>query len=792
MGWLFRYGLVVAVLLLIGVYAVGRGVYRHFAEDLPPFEAIADYQAEAPGVTRIYANDGTLLAELAVEHRSYATYDQMPDQLVDAFLAAEDRRFWEHQGLDFRGLTRAIVVNIRSGSLVQGGSTITQQVAKQFLSHDRTLSRKLSEAILSLRMESRLDKSAILEIYMNKIFLGHGAYGVAAAAGRYFDKELEELTLAECALIAGLANAPSRYSPVSSPERAKERRAVVLQDMVEAGYITPEQRDEASEEPIVLAERPDPFRVRAPHYAEQVRRSIAERYGEQAVLAEGFRIETAADLQMQVWAHDAIDHALRKMDHRQGFRGPEAHLPDPADQETFLARARTRYGAAPLDDHHRLRLALVTEVKARRVDVKIGDTVAYIPLNKMNWASPYDSGTGKNDVTINNAGRALEVGDVIWVRPVLSKVVREDDGGPHLAQDENQIPMVALEQTPRVEAALYTFDHRTGYVSVMEGGHDYDRSQFNRTTQACRQPGSVFKAVYYALALDTRQYQMDSVLEGKPWEPEEGEEWNPRNIDKTLDGKVLLRTALIKSMNTPSIRLFLRLGAPKVVAWARRLGFESELIADKALSLGASCVRAEELVRAFGIYVRGGVQVEPTYIRRIVDKRGRVVEDNRAPMDPLMDTAGRIDAVSRRAVEGPEQLIDVRTAFLITRLLREVVTAGIGARANKIGVPAGGKSGTASKGAFTTDTWFVGFTSRHVTSAWMGDDKYERSLGDEDASYTTATPMWTRYMGNVVKGLDHAKLPLEKPSGIQSKVVDATHGGTPVAGLPQATVYYVP
>ena len=278
---------------------------------------------------------------------------------------------------------------------------------------------------------------------------------------------------------------------------------------------------------------------------------------------------------------------------------------------------------------------------------------------------------------------------------------------------------------------------------------------------------------------------------GQAWEPEEGEEWNPRNIDKTLDGKVLFRTAFIKSLNTPSIRLFLRLGADEVVEWSRRLGFTTELIADKALSLGASCVHTDELSRAFAVYARGGRWVEPATVRRIVDKRGRTVVDHRHPSDGALDVAGRIDRMGALAVDAPEQIVDEKTAFLITRLMREVVTSGTSTRATTIGAPAAGKSGTASKGTYTTDTWFVGFTSRHMTAAWMGDDEYERSLGEEDASYTTAIPMWTDYMKKVVAARpDHRKLPLDKPPGITSKVVDATHGGDPVAGLPQATIYY--
>jgi penicillin-binding protein 1A len=515
---------------------------------------------------------------------------------------------------------------------------------------------------------------------------------------------------------------------------------------------------------------------------------------------------------------------LRRIDRRQGWRGPVAHLSDETAQKTLLARAAAEYGDdAFTRDQERWRLALVTEVNARQARVKVGSLEALLPLRKMQWASKYDRNTGVNDVKINKVDEAIEAGDVVWVRPAHKRrswvtEIDQDAAAVEAAaadpSDSNQgagaapaapaakapeppevdestgLVVVELGQVPRVEAALYTMAHDTGYVEAMEGGLDFDRSQFNRTTQACRQPGSVFKAIYYGLALDTGEWNMGSVLEDKPYVPEPGEEWNPQNIGQTLDGKVLLRTALIKSLNLPSIRLFISLGADKVVAWARRLGFTTELIADRALSLGASCVRTDELSRAFAIYVRGGSWIDPIYMRRVIDKRGQLLLDQRHPLDPTLDIAGRLDRMGTIGLAGPKQVVDERTAFLITRLMREVVTAGIGGRATQIGVPAGGKSGTASKNAYTTDTWFVGFTSRHMTAAWMGDDTYERSLGDEDASYTTATPMWTQYMAQVVAGIPHEQLPLSKPAGITSKNVDARNGEAPVAGMPSATLYF--
>ncbi len=764
-GYLLRFIGYFALVALLGLAGVVVTAYRHFASGLPPVQAIADYSQMAPGVTRIYARGGAMLAELAREHRAYATYDQVPEDLVHAVLAAEDRRFFEHGGLDYRGLARAMLANYRAGTFSQGGSTITQQVAKSFTTDEQTLERKIREAILSIRIEATLSKEDILEIYLNKIFYGHGSFGVASAASRYFGKDLEDLTLAECALIAGLARAPSRYSPVTYPERAKQRRAVVLQDMVEAGYIDAAARDEADAEPITLVSKPDVFRARAPHYAEQVRKWTQDTLGEDAILTDGLQIETALVPLVQQAAERSVDRAVRQIDEKQGYRGPVSSI-KPADVPTFVERASALYGPSALDTDTFWRLGVVTEVERAFARVQVGTVASFLPVRGMRWAARYDRNSGENDQTIDEATDALIVGDVVWVRRAPERFQERAATG-----NADDLVEVELGQTPRMEAALYTVDHQTGYIEAVQGGADYDRSQFNRPVQGCRQPGSVFKAIYYAYALDTDKYTMGSVLEDKPYEPEAGEEWNPQNIHGTIEGQVLLRNAFIHSLNLPSIRLFLRLGADNIVQWARRLGFTTELIADKALSLGASCVQMDEMSRAFGIYVREGHSWEPTYVRRVTDKRGNVVLDARHPTDGAMDLAGRLDAMGRLGTKPPTQVIDRRTAFLITQMLRDVVTSGIGRRAQKIGVPAGGKSGTASRNEYTTDTWFVGFTSRYVTAAWMGDDTYERSMGDEEASYTTATPLWADYMEQVVANIPHDKVPRDRPPGIRSKSV---------------------
>ncbi len=782
LGWLFRYLAYTSLAVAVGLVGLLVVIVRHYEKTLPDIAQVTEYHRTAPGVSRILAADGTLLAELAREHRAYAPMDEIPERIAQAFVAVEDRRFYEHGGLDYRGLARALVTNLRSGGFVQGGSTITQQVAKSLVGSEQTLDRKIREALFAVQLENALSKDRILEIYLNKIYLGDGAYGVAAAASRYFGRRLDELSLGQAALLAGLARAPSAYNPRRHPDRARSRRKTVLDAMVAAGYVTADEAAAAADEPIELAQPTDVFRRRAPFFAETVRQALAARFGERVILEDGLRVETPLDPFAQAQARAAVDDAVRRLDHRQGFRGPEAHLATAPLRERFGRRCAERYGPTPFAPPGAMRLALVVEVTRYAASVACGEARAHLPLRYAAWAAPYDPDSGENGRRIADLRESLEPGDVVWVR------VRSDEH--RRSTDPADRPLVALDQTPKVEAALYSMELDTGYVFAIQGGHDFDRSQFDRTTKACRQPGSVFKAIYYALALDTGRWTMASILEDKPYQPEPGEAWNPQNIHGTAEGEVLLRNAFIHSLNLPSIRLFQRLGADSVVAFARALGIESPLIADKALSLGASCVRMEELARAFAIFARGGTWVDPTLVRRVLDKHGATLLDRRHPYDPHMSLADRFHRALALARTPPRRVVDPRTAFLATQMMVDVVRHGIGMRAQRIGVPAGGKSGTASKGTFTTDTWFVGFTSRYVTVAWMGDDRYERSLGDEEASYTTATPLWTDYMKPVVEGVPHTKLPLHTPQGIVRRVVDERTGAPPLPGQRTATLYF--
>ena len=785
--WLLRFyafGVLCALGLLV---LAGFGTYIYFAATLPSLPDIATYHDVAATTTVMRAADGTPLAELASERREILAFDKFPPQLVHAFLAAEDRRFYEHQGIDYRGIGRALTANLRAGATTQGGSTITQQVAKSFLSTERTLQRKIREAILARRLERSFSKRDILTLYLNQIFLGHGSYGVAAAARRYFDKAVADLDMGEMALLAGLARAPSRFSPLTNLEAARARRDQVLGTMVAAGYLTDDEANRWRARPVVVRQRPDFFRTTSPYFAEHVRRDVARRYGEKKLLEGGLDIETTVVPWIDGSAQENVDFSLRKLDKRQGWRGPVARLAGPAADE-FRARVAARYGGdAPAEG--RLYLGLVestTAVGAARV--RVGKGIYTLPPANMMWAVPYSAKDATNGKQLESTVGVLRAGDVIWVKNAHQSKRRRFSDWVYDAKSEVQwLPAydetapgktpkrgaakpvdLLLEQTPRVQGTLFSYDHDTGYVTAMVGGDDYDRSEFNRVSQACRQPGSVYKPMYYSLALD-RGYGFTSLLNDVPRaevDPITGEVWTPTNLNNTVEYQVTMEYALIWSKNVPSVQLFKLVGGKEVEKWARRLGITTPIIPDQALALGASCTRIDELTRAFSAFAKNGVIVDPIYIRRIRDRNSVVIEDHSAPGDPFGTPAERLDRLVAIAGQAPaEPVIPPRTAHLTSILLRHVVTRGHAPAIRTSGLPAAGKTGTSSA---TMDTWFIGYTSRWMTSAWMGDDLRERPLGQKDAAFMLTVPMFARYMTEVTSAQPLQEIPWARPPSVKA------------------------
>jgi penicillin-binding protein 1A len=782
--WLVRLYVFAAVVLVAGVVFSALAVYSYFSLHAPAVPDLRIYAQVTPAVSRMYAADGTMLGEFAKEWREIVPFERMPQRLIDAFLAVEDHDFYHHGGLYWKGIGRAVWANLTAGDFAQGGSTITQQVAKQFLGSEKSLARKGKEAIMARRLEARYSKNAILAVYMNHIYLGAGAWGVAAAARRYFQKDLDQLTLAECALIAGLAKAPTAYSPIRSIKLATDRRNVVLDKIAQYGLEPPMVVEAAKREPVRLDLYREVFPDRMPYYAEHVRRYIGERYGGDALGAQGLRIETAADPAWEASAYENADFGARHQDKREGWRGPEWRL-DGAARELFLGRQRALYGSAPLAPGRRY-LALVDKVDKDHAEVLIGDRRLQLPLRNLKWAAKWQAGNVENDAEIDKATDALKPGHVVWVSRELRTVPRYRDwtlemkNPTWVAKDDQpewdaaHPDVVKLDQVPHPQTAIFTADHHTGYVVAMVGGSDYDRSEFNRTVQACRQPGSTYKPIYYSLGLD-QGFGFDTVLNDVKVDivdPVTGEVWSPNNLEGTSDGDVTLEFALVFSKNIPSVDLFRRLGAGNVEAWARRLGITTKIFPDDALALGASCSRLDEMARAYTVFARLGAwwprpegrEKSWIYVRRILDRAGNAVEDNTVAEDPALAPADRLDRTAALAGIAAPQTIAPRTAFLMTKLLANEVEYGFANVLRATQVNAAGKTGTSSA---TFDNMFIAFTSKFTTLVWMGDDKRQRALGRSDAAYMTVVPLWARYMYEAARSYPNPQIPWVIPPGVK-------------------------
>jgi penicillin-binding protein 1A len=788
--WLFKL-YAFAFLGLIALLLLGlAGTYVYFASTLPTLPDLATYHETAKTTTKIRAWDGTMLGELASERREILPFEKFPPQLINAFVAAEDRRFYEHTGLDLRGIARAIGANVRAQGVAQGGSTITQQVAKSFLGSERTVQRKIREAILARRIEARFSKRDILTLYLNQIFLGHGSYGVAAAARNYFDKAIDDLDVGEMALLAGLVRAPSRFSPLTNMEAARTHRNQVLAAMVATGAIKDADAKHWREQPIVVRQRPDFYHTMSPYFTEHVRRDILKRYGEKNMLESGLQIETTLVPWIDLSAQENVDFSTRKLDKRQGWRGPVAHLVGAAAAE-FRRRVAARYGdGPPAEDRFYLGLVEGTTA-AGDAKVRVGANVYKLPSANFLWAWPYSTTDTTNGRLLESTVGVLRAGDVVWVKNAHRSRLRRfsdwsyDAKGEVMwmpAYDEAKMKRppprpgateLTLEQTPQVQGSIFSYDHGSGYVVAMVGGDDFDRSEFNRVSQACRQPGSTYKPIYYSLALD-KGYGFTSLLNDVPRaevDPITGEVWTPTNLNNTVEYQVSLEYALIWSKNVPSVQLFKLVGGKEVEAWARRLGFSTKIIPDQALALGASCTHIDELTRSFSAFARNGVLVDPVYIRRVRDRDGTVVEDHSSVGDPFGAPSERMDRLIAVADVKPEPVISPRTAWLTSTLLRHVVTRGHAPAIRSANLFAAGKTGTSSA---TMDTWFVGYTSRWMTTTWLGADRRERALGLKDAAFMLTVPMFARYMNEVTAGQPLKDVPWERPPGVKANDTGGT------------------
>src|SRR5437868_1615293 len=662
-GWIFAVGTVV---FLVGV-AGAAGLFWHFSKDLPDYSQLQDY--EPPVMTRVHAGDGSLLAEYATQRRLYLPIQAIPKLVLNAFIAAEDKNFYDHGGLDFQGIARAMVFlaqNYGSGRRPQGASTITQQVAKNFLlTNEASFERKIKEALLALKIERTYSKDKILELYLNEIYLGLGAYGVAAASLLYFDKSVHELNPAEAAYLAALPKAPNNYHPFRQRDRAIERRNYVIDRMVEDNYLKREDGERAKKEPLAVTTRTTSTHIFAAEYfAEEVRRDLNDRYGEKKLYEGGLSVRTTLDPKLQVIARKTFTDGLVKFDENLGYRGAIQKLDISGDWGTKLAEVKGLSDIAPW----RVAVVLETSDQSARIGLQPGRdpggavskerTIGNVPIEGVKWAKP---ATG-NRATPARVNQVLSPGDVIYVDPL------DKDSGRY-----------RLRQVPEISGAMLVMDPWTGRVLAMVGGFSFDQSQFNRATQALRQPGSSFKPFVYAAALDNG-YTPSTVVMDAPIEVDQGPGlgvWRPENYSAgKYYGPSTLRTGIEQSRNTMTVRLAQDVGMPLIGEYAKRFGVYDDLPTFLSYSLGAGETTVLRMVTAYSMFDNGGKRIIPTFIDRIQDRYGRTVyrHDQRECRGCAADKWK--NQPEPTLVDKREQVIDPMTAYQITSIMEGVVQRG--------------------------------------------------------------------------------------------------------------------
>jgi len=747
-GFLFAAGTIVFV---VGVGAVA-GLLWHFSKDLPDYTQLKNY--EPPVMTRVHAADGSLLAEYARERRLYIPIQAVPKLVIHAFLAAEDRNFYHHGGLDFVGIARAslsFIENYGSGRRPQGASTITQQVAKNFLLNNQvSLTRKIKEALLALKIERTYSKDKILELYLNEIYLGLGAYGIAAASLTYFDKSVNELTIPEAAYLATLPKAPNNYNPFRARERALDRRNWVIDRMAEAGFIKQADAEKAKQTGLgVTTKAATAAHVTdAEYFSEEVRRELFDKYGEKKLYEGGLSVRTTLDPKYQEIARRALQAGLERYDQKHGWRGPVTKIDLSGDWGVKLA------GVKSLDDIDPWRMAVVLEVAdhSARIGLQPGRdpggliskdrSVGILPLDGMKWARV------KGRVP-TKVGQVLERGDVIYVAPA--------------EKGEGQYK---LEQIPEVSGAMVVEDPQTGRVLAMVGGFSYDQSQFNRATQALRQPGSSFKPIVYSAALDNG-YTPSSLVLDAPIEIDQGPGlgvWKPENYERNFYGPSTLRFGIEESRNVMTVRLAQDIGMPMIADYAKRFGVYDNLPPYLSFALGAGETTLMRMVTAYAMIDNGGRKITPTLIDRIQDRYGHTVyrHDKRECIG--CDAKKWENQPEPSLIDRREQVIDPMTAYQITSMMEGVVQRGTAAGAGfqkEVGKPVAGKTGTTSD---FKDAWFIGFTPDVVVGVYVGYDK-PRSLGRGETGGAVAAPIVRDFMKVALAG--QPAVPFRVPPGIK-------------------------
>lgn len=759
--------LIVVVLAVAGAGTVLYGFY-HFGKGLPEYQQLADYNP--PVVTRIHAGDGRLMAEFARQKRVFVPIEAMPKQIIKAFLSAEDKTFYTHPGIDIPGIARAMATNIsRMGSNRRpiGASTITQQVAKNFLlTNEVSIARKAKEVILALRIERAFTKDRILELYLNEIYLGFGSYGVAAAALNYFDKSLDELTLGEAAFLAGLPKAPNNYNPVRRPQAARDRRDYVLNRMASDGFVALTTVAVEMANPVTVHPSSQVDVARADYFVEEVRRELQDRYGDKGLYGGGLSVRTTLNSRLQRIADSALRYGLSAYDRRHGWRGPLGRVDLAKDWRKGLA------GLALPSDVVDWKTAVVTGLTDREVDLGFADnTTGTIPFAEMRWARPVNK-KGNRGPRIKRPSDVLAKGDVVAVQAVTRK--NKDENWP-----ENTY---GLRQVPKVSGGVVALDPHTGRVLAMSGGFSAELSEFNRVTQARRQPGSAFKPFVYLAALDNGFTPSSQILDA-PFVIDQGPglgRWRPANYSNKFYGASPLRLGLEKSRNLMTVRLAQNIGMEAVVEYAKRFGVVDDLQPLLSMSLGSAETTLMRMTTAYAMLVNGGKRVRPTLIDKIQDRTGKTIfRHDRRDCDACRDTEWNAEA-EPSLPDNRDQIADPKTAYQIVSMLEGVVKRGTGRRINAIGKPLAGKTGTTND---SRDTWFVGFSPDLAVGVYIGFDN-PAPLGKGETGSSVAAPVFKKFMEEALK--NQPAIPFRVPPGLQLVRIDLATGRPARAGTRRA------
>ena len=810
--------------VLFCILFIGAGVlmlyagYIYYTKDLPDLSVVTGYKPKL--VTEVYSSNGTLIGEFAAERRKIVRYENIPPHVRNAFIAVEDKRFFEHEGVDLKSIIGAMLENIQEGDWVRGASTITQQVIKNvILTPERTVSRKIKEAILAHKIENNLSKEEILFLYLNHIYLADGTYGVETASQNYFGKPAKDINIAEAALIAGLPKKPEYFSPRKHLDRALQRQKLVLRKMVESGFITEDEREEAIDYEIIVVPRKSLNYKVAPYFVEHVRKHLENKVGTESFLNGGYKIFTTLDLELNNEAKWAVKRGVLDIESRHGRKVVSKQLKNKGlinkfrdNENVQIIEPGTIYDGVVT----KVKKIKKTEAEGLQIysaDIGVG---ADSGILKYTVTTPLGKGlnntwdTGLKGVSISPV--ELKVGDVISVKATNS------------IDDVNYF---SLYIHPLVQAALISMD-TNGHILAMIGGFDFRTSQFNRTTQALRQPGSAFKPIVYSAALD-KGYSETSIVYDMPVVIKD---WAPQNYDGKYKGAIVLRHALAKSRNLATVRVMLEIDPAYVVDYSKNFGFTSKLNPYPSLALGGSDLRMIEMVKAYNVFASGGKLVEPQFILRMYDRNGRIIEDNTGGTfvskeetlkaqreerrldiirqlakekgrdtdsdleslkeDILLDTNDffgdsgytfltpnefldliREGPVDFGSMESSKQTLNPETAFIMTDLLEAVIKEGTGVRAQRLSklAPLGGKTGTTND---FTDAWFVGFSPKLTTAVWVGRDDH-KSLGKKEAGSRAALPIWIDFMEEALAKYPEGKF--KRPSSIQ--VVSTPYGDIP-------------